>query len=195
MTAQDDGAVRITLRDIFDKVEATERNVSLLVLGFDAAQKTSADHEARLRAVEKRVWAIPSAAILLAAASLVVALLSLHAGERPSTPTNLGAPSSTPTTVAPRPVAQKPVSVVEHSKAQTIARARRTHETSVQAPVTPVSTHPPASPIVAPVAPVAKPVIDLVSRLSTILSGRAPPVVMLSVPAVPALPILTRARS
>lgn len=66
-----ENVVRITLRDVFDKVESMDRKVEALVAGA----KITEDHENRLRSVEKKVYAIPSVATVLAIAGIIIGLL------------------------------------------------------------------------------------------------------------------------
>jgi len=63
-----DLGVTITLREVYDKLCDIERVVMPL-----PAQV--ADHESRIRTVERWMWAIP-ASILVAAASIVTAMLA-----------------------------------------------------------------------------------------------------------------------
>lgn len=165
--ATEDGSVRITPREIYETLQGVKTNVDLLVLGFDEIRKNDADHESRIRVIEKRVWAIPSAAVLLAIASLVVAILSLRAHE--PTPTNLGTGPSVTTPAAQKP-ATSPVSVAQPVPASTPATGTRSPEATVQPRSAPVTSKP------APVVPTlpTKPVIDLVSRLSKLVPKLPP---------------------
>lgn len=175
--APDDGSIRITPRDVYETVRRVETNVELLVWSAAVAEKTQADHEARLRAVEHRVWAIPSAAVLLAIASLVVAILSLYHGHTPA-PASVGAAS---TVTVPERTHRAPVSASQPVRAQTPAPAAHLSQTAAHAPVTVVS-HKPA-PVTVPVTAPA-PVVDLVKRLASLVVERAPPAAKLTVPAV-----------
>lgn len=149
MAARDDGAIRITLRDVYERVEGVKTNVELLVWSAAVAEKTQTDHEARIRVIEKRVWAIPSAAVLIAAASLIVALLSMHSGAHPSTPTNLGAgPSVT------APAARSPQTSSVNVPASTPATAARASETPVRRRSVPVTTTTTTSPRIVSVPPI-----------------------------------------
>lgn len=167
--ATEDGSVRITPREIYETLQTVKTNVDLLVLGFDDIRKNDTDHETRIRVIEHRVWAIPSAAVLLAIASLVVAILSLHSGSHTPTPTNLGVGPSVTAPAAQKPHTS-PVSVAQPVRAQTPATVARTPETPAPARSQPVTSKP------APVTPVTVParVVDLVSRLSS-LSPKLPP--------------------
>lgn len=75
-----DGDVVIRLRDVYDIATRTEQKVELLILAASRAETTGGDHETRLRTVEKRLYALPSIATLIAAAALVVAVLGLNNG-------------------------------------------------------------------------------------------------------------------
>lgn len=76
-----DGEVVIRLRDVWDVATRTEGKVDLVVLAVaDMRDKTLPDHEVRIRTIEKRLYALPSIATLIAAAALVVAILGLSNG-------------------------------------------------------------------------------------------------------------------
>lgn len=65
--ANSNGSVRITNRELFDRIEQLERKVDVLL---------DRDTERRLRKIEKWSYAVPPA-ILTALASLVIAALRL----------------------------------------------------------------------------------------------------------------------
>lgn len=69
MVAEDNGAIRITLRDVYDSVEEIKERLVPL--------ESVADHETRIRILERRVWALPSFATLIAIASLVAAFMAV----------------------------------------------------------------------------------------------------------------------
>lgn len=62
----EDGAVRITLRDVYSVVQETHEAVVEMRGVVTTQGQRGEDHETRLRAVERRVWALPSIATLLA---------------------------------------------------------------------------------------------------------------------------------
>jgi hypothetical protein len=70
----EDNSVRITLRDVYDVVQQTHDDVTEIKGHVTVQGNAVDDHEKRLRAVEKRVWALPSLAGLLGVASLLVSL-------------------------------------------------------------------------------------------------------------------------
>lgn len=39
---------------------------------------TSGDHETRIRALEKKIWALPSASFLVSLASVIISYFSMH---------------------------------------------------------------------------------------------------------------------
>lgn len=59
MTQQVPDGVMITTRDIYDKLIAVEHSVAAMT----PQAQTVADHETRLRAVEKWKWSVPPTAI------------------------------------------------------------------------------------------------------------------------------------
>ena len=61
--------VRITTREIYDQLLATDRKVDALVAAGQVDIKQRADHEGRIRFLEKAAWVAPP--------SLVLAVLSL----------------------------------------------------------------------------------------------------------------------
>lgn len=65
-TPSEDGAVRITLRDVYAVVQETHEAVVEMRGVVTAHGTTAEDHETRLRAVEKRVWQLPSIATVVA---------------------------------------------------------------------------------------------------------------------------------
>ncbi|WP_156925880.1 hypothetical protein [Glycomyces arizonensis] len=76
------GPVQIGPREIYDSVlllrtELAGLHAELARMAAEdkSARETLTDHESRLRLLEKRVWAIPSAATVLAVASLIIGLM------------------------------------------------------------------------------------------------------------------------
>lgn len=77
----DSGNSVVTLRDIFAKLQEVAEDVTVLRQDARHADLLAADHERRLRAIERRVWAFPSIATIIAAAGLFVAIYDrLHGG-------------------------------------------------------------------------------------------------------------------
>lgn len=75
-------SVQIGPREIYDSVlllrtelAAMRSELARLADADQAAQARLSDHETRIRLLEKRVWAIPSAATVLAVASLIIGLM------------------------------------------------------------------------------------------------------------------------
>lgn len=83
MTATDPlGGVSIGAREIYDEVKSARAEVRTvgskvdrLVDAHDEVQKDVADHETRIRSLERGRWPLPSLAVLVAIGSMVVALL------------------------------------------------------------------------------------------------------------------------
>ena len=78
----EDHEIRVTLRDVYNKVEnhakeASAMNAKLdLYIGLNTAKELKIeDHETRLRVVERWVYAMPSMAMIISVAGLVVAVL------------------------------------------------------------------------------------------------------------------------
>jgi len=91
MTTPDPLGVQIGAREIYDKLNGVERQLSdvdrkvdRLVAGHDGlradiadVRADIADHEARVRTLERGRWPLPSLAALVSIAALVVGLLGL----------------------------------------------------------------------------------------------------------------------
>jgi len=82
--AAPDSPLVITLRDVYEavtrlgeRVTGLAGQVEALQGRFDRSDKHRDDHEARLRALERRQWPIPSAALLVSIAAVVVAVISI----------------------------------------------------------------------------------------------------------------------
>lgn len=80
MTAAADPSVRISLADIYSALVQLERKVDLLALSMSEAAKSANDHEMRLRSLERRVWALPTFATLIAAGALAVSIIGVATG-------------------------------------------------------------------------------------------------------------------
>ncbi|MEU6246424.1 hypothetical protein [Glycomyces sp. NPDC047010] len=81
---EDLGTVTIGAREIYDEVVSMRGDLgrfggelSRISDADETTQENLADHEDRLRQMERRLWAIPTAATLLAVGSLVVAIIAL----------------------------------------------------------------------------------------------------------------------
>lgn len=100
MTAQPEGGVVITLADIYRQVVALAARVDSALARQDradailsehetelrplaGADRQIADHEVRLRAIERSRWPLTSVTVLIAVASLVIAAISLYAKKAP----------------------------------------------------------------------------------------------------------------
>jgi hypothetical protein len=73
------GGVQIGAREIYDEVKAVGSKLDRLADAHDEVRTDVADHEQRIRSLEKARWPLPSIAALVAVASLIVALLSYMA--------------------------------------------------------------------------------------------------------------------
>lgn len=73
------GEVKIGAREIYDQVIAVGKSVDSLVTRHADVIADMADHETRLRALERARWPLPSLAVLLALASLIAAIVPLVA--------------------------------------------------------------------------------------------------------------------
>ena len=81
--SDDLGHVRIGPRDIYDQLVGLQREIAdmrgEMKRANDAdqyASKKLGDHETRIRLLEKRVWAIPSAATIIAVMALLWPLVN-----------------------------------------------------------------------------------------------------------------------
>ena len=73
---QDDGThVGITVLDVYQQLVRLQTTVDLGFAKQDQHGLTLADHEARLRIIERNRWPLASVTALVALASLVVAIL------------------------------------------------------------------------------------------------------------------------
>lgn len=64
---------RVTLRDVYDSVQEVKETISSLAVTADQVK----DHEARIRAVERRVWTLPTFATLISIVAVVAAILAI----------------------------------------------------------------------------------------------------------------------
>lgn len=79
MTDEPMGHVRIGLKEIYEQLVAVQKQISDMRGDMQSASIADRhaeyklkDHEARLRLLEKRVWAIPGAATIIAVAAIAV---------------------------------------------------------------------------------------------------------------------------
>lgn len=82
MTAPDGGGVVITLGDIYRQVVGLAARVDAALSKVDNGSEQIADHETRLRALERGRWPIASATVLAALGSVAVSILvALYGGK------------------------------------------------------------------------------------------------------------------
>ena len=74
MSLQPEHGVVITLTDIYKQLVSLAARVDALT---NAAEKL-ADHEARVRSLERARWPLPTITVLLALGSLAVAVIALY---------------------------------------------------------------------------------------------------------------------
>lgn len=70
------GSITITSREVYDAVVRLTGRVDVLITQQSADRIDIADHEARLRALEKARWPLPSAAVLLSLAALITTIFT-----------------------------------------------------------------------------------------------------------------------
>lgn len=82
MSSFEDDEVRITLRHVWDAQQAQAQmladmngKLDRMVDSHDRIDTRVEDHEHRLRAVERSVWALPSAATVISVSALVLQLM------------------------------------------------------------------------------------------------------------------------
>lgn len=73
----EDGAMRVTLRDVYAVVQETHDAVVEMRGDVSAAKDRGEDHEVRLRAVEKRVWQLPSIATVVAVCGTAISVVGV----------------------------------------------------------------------------------------------------------------------
>lgn len=74
------GPVTIGAREIYDELKTVGVKVDHVSSQLDGVVADVADHETRLRALERSRWPLPSIAALLAVASLVLTLIPIIQG-------------------------------------------------------------------------------------------------------------------
>ena len=74
-------------REIYDEVRAgrndihgVRTDVAVLTESVDQIGERMTDHETRIRALERRMWAIPAATTVIAAAALIVTVIDKLGG-------------------------------------------------------------------------------------------------------------------
>lgn len=74
------GPVQIGAREIYDELKTVGVKVDHVSSQLDGVVADVADHENRLRALERSRWPLPSLAALVAVASLILAVISFTRG-------------------------------------------------------------------------------------------------------------------
>lgn len=69
--------VIIGLKDVYDQVIALRASVQTLLYKQSDLEIRSADHEARIRALEKNRWPIPALSVVISLSSIGVAVVAL----------------------------------------------------------------------------------------------------------------------
>lgn len=72
MAAEPLGGITITSREVYDAVVRLTGRVDVLISQQSGTQAEVADHETRIRTMERARWPLPSAAVLLSLAALVI---------------------------------------------------------------------------------------------------------------------------
>jgi len=70
------GPITITAREVYDAVVRLTGRVDVLISQQSTTQAEVQDHESRLRSLEKARWPLPSAAVLLSIAALIIPLVT-----------------------------------------------------------------------------------------------------------------------
>lgn len=74
------GPVTIGAREIYDELKTVGVKVDHVSSQLDGVVADVADHETRLRALERSRWPLPSIAALIAVASLILTLIPIIQG-------------------------------------------------------------------------------------------------------------------
>lgn len=69
------GGIQITAREIYDAVVRLTGRVDVLIEQQNQTRSVTQDHETRIRSLERARWPLPSIAVLVSVAALVLALL------------------------------------------------------------------------------------------------------------------------
>lgn len=80
MTLDPLGPITIGAREIYDELKTVGVKVDHVSSQLDGVVADVADHETRLRAIERNRWPLPALAAVVAVASLVLTLISLVQG-------------------------------------------------------------------------------------------------------------------
>lgn len=74
----DDGhaGLKVGLREIYEQLLRLDTKVSLLMARHDDSRAEIADHENRIRVLERARWPLPSLAALVSIGAFVVALIN-----------------------------------------------------------------------------------------------------------------------
>lgn len=67
--------VQITLKEIYDKVVDLNSKISVLLSTEPQRDATVADHENRLRTLERSRWPLPSIAALISLAAFIISVV------------------------------------------------------------------------------------------------------------------------
>jgi hypothetical protein len=151
MEPNDDDRVVIRLRDVYDIARSVEGKVDLLTIGMANVETIARDHEQRLRTVERRVFSLPSLAVLLAIGSLVVGIVALSRDNTaPATPSGgLSAPKvakvSPSTSSSPSSAPASSVVMVRQPSSTSTTAPRSTTTSSAPVTVPPVTVPSPPS--------------------------------------------------
>lgn len=70
------GPIQITAREVYDAVVRLTGRVDVLISQQSQTQTEVQDHESRLRSLERARWPLPSAAVLLSIAALIIPLFT-----------------------------------------------------------------------------------------------------------------------
>lgn len=70
------GPIVITAREVYDAVVRLTGRVDVLINQQSVTQQEVVDHETRLRSLEKARWPLPSVALLISLAALVLPLVA-----------------------------------------------------------------------------------------------------------------------
>lgn len=70
------GPITITAREVYDAVVRLTGRVDVLISQQSTTQAEVQDHESRLRVLERARWPLPSAAVLLSIAALIIPLVT-----------------------------------------------------------------------------------------------------------------------
>jgi hypothetical protein len=69
------GPITIGLREVYDQVVALRASVDRLSGLTEETARARADHETRIRVLEKSRWPLPAVAVLIALAALIVPVI------------------------------------------------------------------------------------------------------------------------